>query len=133
MKKQSVAGIIVVDNLVFIAKRINKGQMANRWEFPGGKVEEGESHKEALVREFEEEFMIDVEVGEKITQTQFQHNDETVDLFAYEVIIKDIDNITWILSEHSDINWISFDKISSLDFVDSDLLLLTPIRNHYRL
>ena len=133
MKKQSVAGIIVVDNLVFIAKRINKGQMANRWEFPGGKVEEGESHKEALVREFEEEFMIDVEVGEKITQTQFQHNDETVDLFAYEVIIKDIDNITWILSEHSDINWISFDKINSLDFVDSDLLLLTPIRNYYRL
>lgn len=133
MKKQSVAGIIVVDNLVFIAKRINKGQMANRWEFPGGKVEEGESHKEALVREFEEEFMIDVEVGEKITQTQFQHNDETVDLFAYEVIIKDIDNIAWILSEHSDINWVSFDKINSLDFVDSDLLLLTPIRNHYRL
>lgn len=133
MKKQSVAGIIVVDNLVFIAKRINKGQMANRWEFPGGKVEEGESHKEALVREFEEEFMIDVEVGEKITQTQFQHNDETVDLFAYEVIIKDIDNIAWILSEHSDINWISFDKINSLDFVDSDLLLLTPIRNYYRL
>ncbi len=133
MKKQSVAGIIVVDNLVFIGKRLPKGQMANRWEFPGGKVEEGETHKEALLREFEEEFMIDVEIGEKIAQAQFQHNDETVELFAYEVFIKDIDDISWVLTEHTDINWVPFDKIKDLDFVDSDLLLLTPIRNHYRL
>ena len=46
----SPAGIIVVDNLVFIAKRINKGQMANRWEFPGGKVEEGETQQQTLIK-----------------------------------------------------------------------------------
>ena len=133
MKKQSVAGIIVVDDLVFIAKRLPNGQMANRWEFPGGKVENGETPEKALLREFEEEFMIEVEVGQRIAKAEFQHNDETVELFAYEVFIKDIDNISWVLSEHSDINWVTFDQISSLDFVDSDLLLLTPIRNHYRL
>ena len=133
MSKQSIAGIIVVDDLVFIGKRLPQGQMGNRWEFPGGKVENGESHKEALVREFEEEFMIEIEVGERIAKAEFQHNDEKVELFAYEVFIKDLDNISWVLSEHSDINWVTFDQISSLDFVDSDLLLLTPIRNHYRL
>ena len=133
MSKQSIAGIIVVDDLVFIGKRLPKGQMANRWEFPGGKVEEGESHKDALVREFEEEFMIEIEVGERIAKAEFQHNDEKVELFAYEVFIKDLDNISWVLSEHSDINWVTFDQISSLDFVDSDLLLLTQIRNHYKL
>lgn len=133
MKKQSVAGIIVVDGLIFIAKRLPQGQMSNRWEFPGGKVEEGENHKEALLREFEEEFMIEVEVGECIAQTEFLHNDENVQLFAYEVFIKDIDSIFWILNEHTDVNWVSFDKIKELEFVDSDLLLLTKIRNYYRL
>ena len=133
MSKQSIAGIIVVDNLVFIGKRLPQGQMANRWEFPGGKVEEGESHKEALLREFQEEFMIDIEVGECIAKADFKHNDDTVNLFAYEIKIKDIDNVSWILSEHTDVNWVSFDKISEQEFVDSDLLLLTQIRNFYGL
>jgi 8-oxo-dGTP diphosphatase len=133
MKKQSVAGIIVVDGLVFIGKRLPKGQMGNRWEFPGGKVEAGETHQEALLREFQEEFMIDIEVGECIAKADFKHNDDTVNLFAYEIKIKDIDNVSWILSEHTDVNWVSFDKISELEFVDSDLLLLTQIRNFYGL
>jgi 8-oxo-dGTP diphosphatase len=133
MKKQSIAGIIVVDNLVFIGKRLPQGQMGNRWEFPGGKVEAGETHQEALLREFQEEFMIDIEVGECIAKADFKHNDNTVNLFAYEIKIKDIDNVSWILSEHTDVNWVSFDKISELEFVDSDLLLLTQIRNFYGL
>ena len=133
MKKQSIAGIIVVDNLVFIGKRLPQGQMGNRWEFPGGKVEAGETHQEALLREFQEEFMIDIQVGECIAKADFKHNDDTVNLFAYEIKIKDIDNVSWILSEHTDVNWVSFDKISELEFVDSDLLLLTQIRNFYGL
>ena len=133
MIKQSIAGIIVIDELVLIGKRLPQGQMGSKWEFPGGKVEKGETHKQALIREFEEEFMIDIDVGECIAKAEFSHNEDTVQLFAYEVFIKDIDNISWILTEHIDINWVTFDKISELDFVDSDLKLLVQIRNHYRL
>ena len=133
MIKQSIAGIIVIDELVLIGKRLPQGQMGSKWEFPGGKVEKGETHKQALIREFTEEFMIDIDVGESIAKAEFSHNEDTVQLFAYEVFIKDIDNISWILTEHTDINWVTFDKISELDFVDSDLKLLVQIRNHYRL
>lgn len=133
MIKQSIAGIIVIDELVLIGKRLPQGQMGSKWEFPGGKVENRETHKQALIREFEEEFMIDIDVGECIAKAEFSHNEDTVQLFAYEVFIKDIDNISWILTEHTDINWVTFDKISELDFVDSDLKLLVQIRNHYRL
>lgn len=133
MKKQSVAGIVVIDNLVLIGKRLPQGSMANRWEFPGGKVENNENHKEALVREFSEEFMINVSVGECIATAEFTHNEKTVQLFAYEVFVEEIDNTSWILSEHTDINWVSFDTIENLNFVDSDLKLLTQIRNYYKL
>ena len=133
MIKQSIAGIIVIDELVLIGKRLPQGQMGSKWEFPGGKVEKGETHKQALIREFTEELMIDIDVGECIAKAEFSHNEDTVQLFAYEVFIKDIDNISWILTEHTDINWVTFDKISELDFVDSDLKLLVQIRNHYRL
>lgn len=133
MIKQSIAGIIVIDELVLIGKRLPQGQMGSKWEFPGGKVEKGETHKQALIREFTEEFMIDIDVGECIAKAEFSHNEDTVQLFAYEVFIKDIDNISWILTEHTDINWVTFDKISELDFVDSDLKLLVQIKNHYRL
>ena len=115
MIKQSIAGIIVIDELVLIGKRLPQGQMGSKWEFPGGKVEKGETHKQALIREFTEEFMIDIDVGECIAKAEFSHNEDTVQLFAYEVFIKDIDNISWILTEHTDINWVTFDKISEFN------------------
>ena len=46
MIKQSIAGIIVIDELVLIGKRLPQGQMGSKWEFPGGKVEKGETHKQ---------------------------------------------------------------------------------------
>ncbi len=130
-KKQSVAGILMYDSLVFIGKRIPQGTMGGKWEFPGGKVEKGETCREALVREFQEEFETDIEVGEQIAQAEFVHNKEPVGLFAYRVYLKS-DDIHWVLSEHTDVKWVSLDEISSLDFVDSDLLLVEQIKKNIK-
>jgi 8-oxo-dGTP diphosphatase len=127
-----VCGVCIIDGQCLIAQRKHK-LAPGFFEFPGGKVEEGENHKEALLREFQEEFMIDIEVGECIATAEFKHKNNTVSLFAYEIFVKDIDNVSWILSEHTDVNWVPFDKISELEFVDSDLLLLEQIRNYYGL
>lgn len=130
MPKRSVAGIINIDSLFFIGKRLPIGQMASRWEFPGGKVEYGETDQQALIREFSEEFMTLIKVGDKISEVTFEHNNETVILTAYEVFLLE-DNISWILAEHTDVNWVSLDLIKTLSFVDSDIKLLDGIKNYF--
>ena len=58
--KHSVAAIVVKNGRVLIGKRSDVGQMGGRWEFPGGKVDPGETYEEALKREFREEFSQDI-------------------------------------------------------------------------
>lgn len=125
-RKKSVAGIVYYDSLILIGKRLPTGSMGGRWEFPGGKVEEGEDFVEALVREFKEEFSIDIRVGEKLAEAEFTHKGIISDLFAYRVFFLN-DNPTWVLSEHDQIKWATIDEIKTLQFVDSDLLLIEQI------
>lgn len=131
MAKRSVAGICIKDGKVFIAKRINKGQMANRWEFPGGKADNDEDNKTALKREFEEEFAIQIEVGDCIAKEFFFHNGNKIELYAYSVDFSIPHDGKFTLSEHTETDWVSFDKIEMLDFVDSDLKILAQIKKYY--
>ena len=132
MNKHSVAGIAFKDGKFFIGKRVNKGQMANRWEFPGGKGEDGESDKISLAREFEEEFGIQIEVGEQIAFATFTHGDEERELYAYEISFE-IPKDGYTLTEHTDTGWATFDEIEKLEFVDSDRLLLPQLKKHFGL
>lgn len=128
--KTSVAGIAVKDGMVFVAKRHNVGQMGGRWEFPGGKVENDEAPQLALKREYLEEFNADVTVGKEIATASFVHNDETVQLIAYEITFNQ-EKIDWILTEHTEFTWVKLTQLPD-DFVDSDLLLYPKIKDYYR-
>ncbi len=124
--KHSVAGIVRVDGLFLVAHRLPTGVMGCRWEFPGGKVEDGESFQETLIREYQEEFGISVDVGEFIGETFFEHNGKRVMLHAYEVIFPE-DDYQWVLTEHTEVKWVPLEEIETLLFVDSDLLLLPQV------
>ena len=116
MSKVSIACIALLNGKILVAHRNPTGQMGGRWEFPGGKVEPGETDKEAVVREIKEEFGITVvDVGKKIAETSFPH-----------------DGIEkkYTLTEHTEYNWIPVEDVAKLNFVDSDLLLYPKVKSY---
>ncbi len=127
--KQSIAGIIYANGKFLIGKRLPTGEMGNRWEFPGGKVDQGETAEAAIKREFFEEMGIEVEIGEKIATVSFENKSGTSTLTAYAIEIPKTDGIR--LTEHSAIRWATLSEIEGLSFVDSDRLLLPMIKERY--
>lgn len=113
-----------------VGHRVPGGQMGERWEFPGGKVENGESAEVAICREFDEEFSVPVTVGPKIAQAVFQYNGKDIQLEGYEIFLA-TDNPQWILTEHTEIRWVTFDEIKDLHFVDSDLLIYPQVVEYF--
>lgn len=110
MKKQMpvkvVAAVIERDGRVLIAKRRQGDVLAGKWEFPGGKIDLGETAQEALKRELHEELDIEVEVSDFICSSRYDYEHISVELSAYRVlqISGDItplvhDEVKWVLLE----------------------------------
>lgn len=128
MLKKSVACISFNGRKVFIAKRNPEGQMGGRWEFPGGKVEDGETDGQSVIREFREEFGVEVSVGEKIAEASFKHNSDSFLLSAYLVRLPhDGMSEKFVLSEHTEYRWAELAEIPELNFVDSDMLIYPQV------
>ncbi len=124
----SVACIDYRDGNVFIAKRMNKGAMGGRWEFPGGKVEDGEDFCTAIKREIREEFDTDITVGKQIAEAEFEHNGKKCKVYAFLVTFAgDGMDKPFVLTEHTEYKWCNIKEIPSLNFVDSDILLYNQI------
>ena len=126
---RSVACIDFRAGKVFIAKRQNTGDMGNRWEFPGGKIDQGEDFEKAIKREMQEEFGVSVDVGPHIASTSFMHKGKEcfVDDFSVHFHEDGIER-KFELTEHTDYCWEDIDKIPELNFVDSDLQLYPAIK-----
>ncbi len=127
--KQSIAGIFYSDNKYLIGRRLPVGEMGGRWEFPGGKVDPGETPEVAILREFREEMNITVTIGECITTVGFNNRNGPVQLLAYRLYFPENPEIT--LCEHSEIKWATMSEIEALEFVDSDRLLFPCLRKRF--
>ena len=126
---RSIACIDYRDGKIFIAKRQMTGDMGGRWEFPGGKIEEGEDLQQAVVREMQEEFGVTVSVGRKITTGTFTHKGKPCTLDVLEVSFPH-DGMAerFALTEHTDYKWADINEIPSLNFVDSDLSVYEAVK-----
>ncbi len=128
MNKKSIACIAFDGKKVFIAHRNPTGQMGGRWEFPGGKVEAGESDEESVIREFSEEFGVEIQVDKKIAEATFRHKGDDFTLTAYLVHLPHNGmKEKFVLTEHTEYRWAELAEIPTLNFVDSDLLIYPQI------
>lgn len=124
----SIACIDYRNGKIFIAKRQNVGDMGGRWEFPGGKIEEGEDFAEAISREMREEFDVNVQVLEQITTSTFEHKGKTCYLNVFAVKFEH-DGIEkpFNLTEHTEYKWVAPSEIPGLNFVDSDMKIYPDV------
>ena len=120
------AGILVRDSRVFIGKRKSTGRLPGKWEFPGGKVEEGETPEEGLKRELEEELEIEAIVGDQLGESVYRYDFGTVRLLFYRVYWES-EEIT--SRDHDDYDWVPLDKLKNYDFVPADSAFVERLVN----
>lgn len=120
MKKQiNVVGAVVVrDGTILSAQRSPYMSLPGMWEFPGGKVEAGETPQQALRREMEEELLCTVEIGEHVETTSHEYDFGIVTLTTfYATLIANEPRLT----EHSEIRWIPPQQLKSVEWAPADV------------
>ena len=111
------AGILFECERVLIAQRLHDDELGLRWEFPGGKVEVGESPEECLKREFIEEFGVTVKVGEFLMNSDFDYGVTKIELLAYWI---EEYSGNFRLNSHESIQWVSVKDLDKYNFLDAD-------------
>lgn len=111
---------------VLIAKR-SKGIHKDKWEFVGGKVKNGESFEQALVREIKEELNIEIKVNKHLLSTQHSYSDIKVNLHSY---FAEITSGTIQLTQHKVCNWVSPKEILNYDLLEADISIAQAIIKH---
>ena len=120
------AAIIESDDKILIAQRKSEDDIfGGLWEFPGGKIENGETPEECMARELMEELEIKVEVGTLITSNKHRYPNGIFELLVYRV-----QHIygNFILNDHDEIKWVTLDEIFTFEFPPAD----TPIINYLK-
>lgn len=118
-----VAAIIVKGKKVFATQR-GYGEFKDGWEFPGGKIEQGESPEEALIREIREELDVDIKVGRLLETVEYDYPNFhlTMHCFICEILSEEI-----VLKEHEDAKWLEEDELDSVDWLPADVSLIDKI------
>lgn len=120
-----VAAIIRDGNKVFATQR-GYGDYKDGWEFPGGKIESGETAQQALTREIKEELETAITVGDLLTTIEFDYPTFHLSMQCFWCTIVDG---TPVLKEHETARWLDLEHIDSVEWLPADLLIIPWIKD----
>ena len=120
-----VAAIIIEKEKVFATQR-GYGEFKDGWEFPGGKIELGETPETAIVREIKEELDTEIEVVKLLDTVEYDYPQFHLSMDCFICKIKSGD---LVLKEHEAAKWLTKENLDSVDWLPSDLSLIEKIRN----
>ena len=130
MKTIKVVAAVICDSLenttkIFATAR-GYGEFKGQWEFPGGKLEVGETSQQALIREIQEELAVKIEVGELIDTIEYDYPTFhlSMDCFLCVVVYGEI-----ILKEAESARWLDKDELYSVDWLPADIALIEKLQN----
>jgi 8-oxo-dGTP diphosphatase len=119
------AAIWIENDRVLIARRRPGSSQAGLWEFPGGKVQSGESPEQCLKREIEEELSIRVEVGAFFGESLYAYEDKTIRLLAYRVRSEGRQPSA---NEHAELAWVKMADLGAYRFCPADVPFAEKLR-----
>ena len=130
MKTIKVVAAVICDSLenttkIFATAR-GYGEFKGQWEFPGGKLEVGETSQQALIREIQEELAVKIEVGELIDTIEYDYPTFHLSMDCFLCVVVDGEII---LKEAEAARWLDKDELYSVDWLPADIALIEKIQN----
>jgi 8-oxo-dGTP diphosphatase len=130
MKKHyTVSAAIIVENRKILCVQRNKGKydyISYKYEFPGGKLEEGENEEDALKREIAEELNLEIDVAEKFLVVKHEYLDFNLTMHSY---LCKANTEKLVLKEHIDAKWLNKNELIELDWAAADLPIVSKLIN----
>lgn len=116
--KQVTAAVIERNGKILIAQRKQGDALSGKWEFPGGKIEPGETPEQCLRRELMEEFGVDTKIGQFICSSKFEYKHLPIELLVYRAT-----HISgeYKLNDHDRIEWVVLSDLGKYDFASADI------------
>lgn len=118
------AAIIINDNKIFATQR-GYGDFKDGWEFPGGKIEEGETPKQALIREIREELDTEIEVGNLFDTVEYDYPTFHLSMDCFLCTLK---SGNLVLKEHEAARWLTRDTLDSVEWLPADKGLIEKLK-----
>lgn len=130
MKTIKVVAAVICDSLenttkIFATAR-GYGEFKGKWEFPGGKLEVGETSQQALIREIQEELDVKIEVGELIDTIEYDYPNFHLSMDCFRCVVVDGEII---LKEAEAARWLDKDELYSVDWLPADIALIEKLQN----
>ena len=129
MKTVRVVAAIIIENGKVFATQRGYDEFKDGWEFPGGKIEPGETPEEAIVREIKEELDTEVEVIELLDTVEYDYPNFHLSMGCFICKIKSGD---LVLKEHEAAKWLTKDTLGSVEWLPADMGLVREIEKYLK-